>query len=112
MHFLINLKLFINPIIYNIIVFLYLCLPLGYDGLAVLDIVAVIFVFCHGSGFKGWGSVCFVFKWQISKVLVKIAYEHAVLYDSEFLIFRFGMLLCLLSRNTSRCLQHIIAASH
>lgn len=30
--------------------FLYLCLPLGYDGLAVLDVVAVFFVSCHSSG--------------------------------------------------------------
>ena len=28
---------------------LYLCLPFGYDGLAVLDVVAVFFVFCHSS---------------------------------------------------------------
>ena len=30
---------------------LYLCLPLGYDGLAVLDVVAVFFVSCHDSGY-------------------------------------------------------------
>ena len=29
---------------------LYLCLPFGYDGLAILDVVAVFFVFCHSSG--------------------------------------------------------------
>ena len=31
----------------------YLCLPLGYDGLAVLDVVAVFLVPCHDSVF-GW----------------------------------------------------------
>ena len=31
---------------------LYLCLPFGYDGLAILDIVAVFFVSCHSSGFR------------------------------------------------------------
>ena len=31
----------------------YLCLPFGYDGLAILDVVAVFFVFCHSRGF-GW----------------------------------------------------------
>ena len=32
---------------------LYLCLPLWYDGLAVLDVVAVFLVSCHSSVF-GW----------------------------------------------------------
>ena len=31
----------------------YLCLPLGYDGLAILDVVAVFLVSRHSSGF-GW----------------------------------------------------------
>ena len=29
----------------------YLRLPPGYDGLTILDVVAVFFVFCHSSGF-------------------------------------------------------------
>ena len=38
---------------------LYLCLPFGYDGLAILDVVAVFFVYCHSSGsFRGY---CWVF---------------------------------------------------
>ena len=31
----------------------YLRLPFGYDGFAVLNVVAVLFVFCHSSSF-GW----------------------------------------------------------
>ena len=39
--------------------FFYLCLPFGYDGLAILDIVAVFFVSCHSSGF-GWFALFLV----------------------------------------------------
>ena len=34
---------------YNVVFILYLRLLLGYDGLAVLDVVAVFLVSCHGS---------------------------------------------------------------